>query len=300
MSQSSYCKLFNKSRSLHTLQYLESPISHRRLMTFARTARRLFSTSSWRLGALSELGPSSGSTKQQTRVGRGPGSGRGKTSGRGQKGQKARASVKPWFEGGQTPITKLFPKVGFRSKIPKPATLNLDTIQQLINSGRIDPSKPVTMRELYRSRALGANARHGIKILGGGSDSFMSKLTISATRATPQAINKIESLGGKFTAEYYNSLGIRALTRPEAVLKKFARLPLRARPSDRRNIEFYRDPSSRGYLVGAPNPPQVKKTVRTVRTTESPLVARLHELEKNDTSIAVADGFTRNEALSSE
>lgn len=53
---------------------------------------------------------------QQKRVGRGQGSGRGGTSGKGHKGQKARAGngkPKPGFEGGQTPITKLFPKRGF-------------------------------------------------------------------------------------------------------------------------------------------------------------------------------------------
>lgn len=265
-------------------------------MNFLGSVRRLFSTTGRQLGALSELGPSSGSTRQQTRVGRGPGSGRGKTSGRGQKGQKARASVKPWFEGGQTPITKLFPKVGFRSQIPRLAKLNLGTIQQLIDAGRLDPAKPVTMRELYRSRTLGSNVRHGIKILGGGSDTFRSKVTISATRASPQAINRIEGLGGKFTAEYYNELGMRALTRPEAVLRKYGRLPLRARPSDRRNIEFYRDAEHRGYLVGAPNPPQIKKTLRVARTAESPLLTRLRELEKKDASVAVSAGFERNQA----
>ena len=52
---------------------------------------------------------------QEKRVGRGQGSGYGGTSGRGHKGQKARSGpgIRPSFEGGQTPITKLFPKRGF-------------------------------------------------------------------------------------------------------------------------------------------------------------------------------------------
>ncbi|MCJ7750286.1 MAG: 50S ribosomal protein L15, partial [Armatimonadetes bacterium] len=51
-----------------------------------------------------ELKPPPGAKKKRTRVGRGMGSGLGKTSGRGIKGQKARYSVRPGFEGGQTPL----------------------------------------------------------------------------------------------------------------------------------------------------------------------------------------------------
>jgi hypothetical protein len=52
------------------------------------------------LGSLSDRG----SSKNRRRVGRGPSSGRGKTAGRGQKGQWAHGKVKPWFQGGQTPL----------------------------------------------------------------------------------------------------------------------------------------------------------------------------------------------------
>lgn len=63
---------------------------------------------------------------QQKRVGRGQGSGYGGTSGRGHKGQKARSgsSLRQGFEGGQTPITKLFPKRGFINQCV-PACLGL-------------------------------------------------------------------------------------------------------------------------------------------------------------------------------
>lgn len=52
---------------------------------------------------------------QSKKLGRGRSSGKGKTSGRGQNGQKSRGDGKiaPWFEGGQTPLTKRFPKRGF-------------------------------------------------------------------------------------------------------------------------------------------------------------------------------------------
>ena len=69
---------------------------------------------------LNTLKPAAGSRKERTRVGRGIGSGLGKTAGRGHKGQFARSGkgkVKPGFEGGQMPLQRRLPKVGFRSKL---------------------------------------------------------------------------------------------------------------------------------------------------------------------------------------
>lgn len=68
---------------------------------------------------LNTLTPAKGARKDRTRVGRGIGSGLGKTAGRGHKGQYARTGkgkVKPGFEGGQMPLQRRLPKVGFRSK----------------------------------------------------------------------------------------------------------------------------------------------------------------------------------------
>jgi large subunit ribosomal protein L15 len=69
---------------------------------------------------LNTLKPAKGSRKVRVRVGRGIGSGLGKTAGRGHKGQYARTGkgkVKPGFEGGQMPMQRRLPKVGFRSKL---------------------------------------------------------------------------------------------------------------------------------------------------------------------------------------
>lgn len=67
---------------------------------------------------LDQLQPAPGSKTGRKRLGRGIGSGSGKTSGRGHKGQKARAGGfhKLGFEGGQMPLQRRLPKVGFRSK----------------------------------------------------------------------------------------------------------------------------------------------------------------------------------------
>ena len=71
---------------------------------------------------LNTLKPAKGSRKTRVRVGRGIGSGLGKTAGRGHKGQFARTGkgkVKPGFEGGQMPMQRRLPKVGFRSKLAR-------------------------------------------------------------------------------------------------------------------------------------------------------------------------------------
>src|SRR5205807_8295651 len=77
-----------------------------------------------------DLKPAPGSHRQRKRVGRGIGGKGGKTAGRGMKGQGARSSVKPWFEGGQLPLTQRVPKLkGFKNPFRvEYAVVNLDTL----------------------------------------------------------------------------------------------------------------------------------------------------------------------------
>ncbi|WP_457596816.1 50S ribosomal protein L15 [Hydrogenimonas sp.] len=78
--------------------------------------------------SLHNLTNAPGSTKARKRVGRGQGSGMGKTATRGNKGQKSRTGYKRkrGFEGGQQPIQRRLPKVGFRSKVEKPYVINVE------------------------------------------------------------------------------------------------------------------------------------------------------------------------------
>ena len=80
--------------------------------------------------ALNNLKPACGSTHKTKRVGRGQGSGHGKTASRGQKGQMSRtgAKRKRGFEGGQTPLQRRLPKIGFKSRREKPQAINVDKI----------------------------------------------------------------------------------------------------------------------------------------------------------------------------
>lgn len=130
--------------------------------------------------------------KTRKRVGRGPGSGLGKTSGRGQKGQKSRSgvSIKPWFQGGQTPLYRRIPKRGFNNTrfTTRYATLNVSDLNRFKNGDVITP-------ELLKEKGIIKKELSGIKILGKGK--LEKKLTVKAHRFTNSAITKIEELGGK-------------------------------------------------------------------------------------------------------
>jgi large subunit ribosomal protein L15 len=115
--------------------------------------------------ALDNLHPATGSTKNVKRVGRGQGSGMGKTSTRGHKGQKARSGykIKRGFEGGQQPIQKRLPKVGFFSRVAKPYSINVDKIKQVaaLEEITLDSIKVVykLSRSVTKVKLIGATAK---------------------------------------------------------------------------------------------------------------------------------------------
>jgi len=87
--------------------------------------------------------PNVGANKSPKRLGRGPGSGLGKTSGRGGKGQTARSgsSIRPGFEGGQTPLYRRIPKRGFTSMDAKSSlVVNLKDLSSKVLNGVFDGS----------------------------------------------------------------------------------------------------------------------------------------------------------------
>lgn len=89
---------------------------------------------------LEKIKPATNSVKSIKRVGRGQGSGMGKTSTRGGKGQTARTGykVKRGFEGGQQPIQRRLPKVGFNSRVIKPFVINVDKHDKIKDLASID------------------------------------------------------------------------------------------------------------------------------------------------------------------
>ncbi|KAI8320549.1 ribosomal protein L15 [Martensiomyces pterosporus] len=202
--------------------------------------------------ALNDLRDNKGARKVKKRLGRGHGSGHGKTSGRGQKGQNSRAGngkPGPGFEGGQTPIMRLFPKRGFKNAFKRDLQpLNLDRIQHWINTGRLDASKPITLKEIYKSNMV--RFKDGVTLLARGSEFLTTPITIEVTRASRQAIKKVEELGGKVVCVYHNKLALRALLHPE----KFAILPKSAEPNTVKLRKLYEDPERRGFLA-----PEIRK-----------------------------------------
>lgn len=139
---------------------------------------------------LHELQPAEGSRKVRNRVGRGTSSGNGKTSGRGQKGQKARSGggVRLGFEGGQTPLFRRLPKLGFTNVNRKEyAVINLDVLNRFEDGTEVTPVALV-------EAGIVKNEKAGIKVLGNGS--LDKKLTVKAAKFSKHAQETIEAAGG--------------------------------------------------------------------------------------------------------
>src|ERR1700712_1905212 len=118
---------------------------------------------------LSELADNAGSRKKRMRVGRGIGSGKGKTAGRGGKGQTARSGVRiKGFEGGQMPLHRRLPKRGFNNIFRLEfAEINLDRLQQAIDSKLLDAKAVINAESLVKSGAL-RRSKDGVRLLGRG------------------------------------------------------------------------------------------------------------------------------------
>jgi len=201
---------------------------------------------------LGHLKPNEGAVVSYKRLGRGPASGKGKTSGRGQKGQKARGKVPRWLEGGQTPFYKRFPIIGFKRPHRRVYhEVNLARIQDLWDTGRIplQAGETLTIKAMRECGLLTGTLKDGVKILANGQEAYTVPLSIEASRASEHAILTIEALGYTFTARYFSKLGLQAHIYPELFLLKKGYIPLQARPTHRRDIEYYSSEEKRGYLL---------------------------------------------------
>jgi large subunit ribosomal protein L15 len=121
--------------------------------------------------SLHNLQPAPGSTHSKKRVGRGQGSGTGKTAGRGQKGQKSRSgySRKRNFEGGQMPLAKRLPKVGFTSRVVKPYVINVEKIKAVAELEEITLESIKSVHKLSKSVTR-------VKLIGSGAKDLAAKI----------------------------------------------------------------------------------------------------------------------------
>lgn len=141
---------------------------------------------------LNTIKPAPGSTKVAKRVGRGIGSGHGKTCGRGHKGQKSRSGgySKVGFEGGQMPIQRRLPKIGFSSAKKKyTAEVRLNELENL-------SSDVVTIDVLIAANIVPAFTKKVKVILSG---EITSAVKLEGLSATPGALKAIESAGGSLS-----------------------------------------------------------------------------------------------------
>jgi len=137
---------------------------------------------------LHDLKPAPGSKRPKRRVGRGIGGKGGKTAGRGSKGQGARGTVSPRFEGGQTPIHRRTPKAkGFTNPFRvEYHVVNLDTLEAFDAGSEVTP-------DALRSQGLVAK-RGLVKLLGRGD--LTKALTVRAHGFSAAAVRAIEAAGG--------------------------------------------------------------------------------------------------------
>ncbi len=139
---------------------------------------------------LNTLKPADGAREERKRVGRGIGSGLGKTCGRGHKGSFARSGkgkIKAGFEGGQLPMQRRLPKIGFRSKL-----LN-DTAEVLLYQLDKLDAGDIDFAALRAAKLVPSNAKRA-KVVKRGEVS--KKFVLKGIAATAGARAAIEAAGG--------------------------------------------------------------------------------------------------------
>ena len=144
---------------------------------------------------LNTLKPADGARKERTRVGRGIGSGLGKTAGRGHKGSFARSGkgkIKAGFEGGQMPMQRRLPKIGFASLKKKDTAEVLLYQLDKLDAGTID------FAALRAAKLVPSTAKQA-KVVKKGEVS--KKFVLKGVLATAGAKAAIEAAGGQVAAE---------------------------------------------------------------------------------------------------
>lgn len=142
---------------------------------------------------LNTLKPADGARKEGVRVGRGIGSGLGKTAGRGHKGSYARTGkgkIKPGFEGGQMPMQRRLPKIGFRSQLKKDTAEVLLYQLDKLEAGEID------FAALRAAKLVPSTAKQA-KVVKKGE--LTKKFVLKGVLATAGAKAAIEAAGGSVT-----------------------------------------------------------------------------------------------------
>lgn len=144
--------------------------------------------------------------------------------------------------------------------------VNLDRIQSWIDQGRIDPSQPITLKELVQTRCI-HGIKDGVKLLARGKEELKTPINILVSRASATAIEAVEAAGGKIVTRYYTKPSIRRILKGESesswepLVTSLGTSPILDAvtsgqqfkyrlpdPTSRKDLEYYRDQAKRGYL----------------------------------------------------
>lgn len=138
---------------------------------------------------LQHLRPAQGAKKDRKRRGCGLGTGNGGTAGKGHKGQKARATVSPWFEGGQMPFQRRMTHKGFSNArhAKKYQVVNIGLLEKFEEGTVVTP-------ELMKQAGMISSRIRPVKILGDGK--LTKNLTVCADAYTESALKAITEAGG--------------------------------------------------------------------------------------------------------
>lgn len=142
---------------------------------------------------LNTLSPADGAKKSAKRVGRGIGSGLGKTGGRGHKGQKSRSGGfhKVGFEGGQMPLQRRLPKIGFASRVGR----NIEEVR--LNELACVEGDVVDLVTLKAANVVRQQTKR-VKVIASGA--IDKAVTVRGLGVTKGAKAAIEAAGGKVEA----------------------------------------------------------------------------------------------------
>ena len=121
--------------------------------------------------SLHNLMPANGCRANRKRVGRGQGSGMGKTATRGNKGQKSRTGykIKRGFEGGQQPLQRRLPKVGFTSRVEQPYVINIQKVKAVAELPEITMESLRSVHKIQKSVSK-------VKLIGQGAKDLAHKI----------------------------------------------------------------------------------------------------------------------------
>ena len=147
------------------------------------------------MDVLSNLNYAKGSVRKRKRIARGTGSGHGGTATKGMNGQLSRSGAKhkAWFEGGQMPLQRRIPKVGFTNIFKKEFQLvNVNSLQKLFEAKKI--KEGIINSDALIAAGLISHKKTPVKLLGSGE--VKAKFQVEVNAFSKSAKEKIEGAGG--------------------------------------------------------------------------------------------------------